>query len=242
MRFHVLVLVTSLTLSASACAQTAPPSGDAAPAAPSVAAPVPAPAPVQSAAGLEAALRNFPPLIVGGNVQAVLNAGTIVPKSCPDAGARVEQKGGPAFEFLGASADNPDLCRMKVGGEPVEAWYGIWVTSWPGAEFAYRALQRVMRSRTGDAVGFDTVAGAGSQWHDLIRHDGIEEIRLLGTTYRAMKIAHYREGYDGNTYRSVSTLWKDVATGLPIYGTYQHIAGAPEIDDPLIPTRIVTVP
>ena len=220
---RALLVLTATMLTTMACAQTGTP-------------------PPQNAAGLEEALRNFPPVITGGNVQAVLNPGTLVPRSCPAAGSRVEQKGGPTFEFLGASPDNPDLCRMKVAGEAVEAWYGIWLTAWPGADTAYRALQRVMNSRTGDAVGFDVVAGPGAQWHDIIRHDGIEEIRLLGQTYRAIKLAHYREGTGGNIYKSVSTIWKDLATGLPIYGTYNHIAGAPEIDDPLIPTAIVPAP
>lgn len=254
------LIATAACAQAQLAAQPAPTPAPAAPApVPAAEAPTPAasaptaPAPTppaqvqapptpQSPAALEAALRNFPPVIVGGNVQAVMNAGTLVPRSCPEAGSRVEQKGGPTFEFLGASPISPDLCRMKVGGETVEAWYGIWLTAWPGADVAYRALQRVINSRTGDAVGFDVVAAPGSQWHDIIRHDGIEDIRLLGRTYRAIKIAHYREGYDGNTYRSVSTLWKDLATGLPLYATYNHIAGAPEIDDPLIPTAIVPAP
>ena len=203
--------------------------------------PVPGTAPTtpQTAAGLEAALRNFPALITGGNVQPVMNAGTLVPKSCPDAGGRVEQKGGPTIEYLGSVPDKPDLCRMKVGGQEAQAWYGIWVTAWPGADVAYRALQRVMNSRTGDVVGFDVSAGQGLQWHDLVRHDGIEEIKLLDKTYRTIKLAHYREGYDGNAYRSVATVWKDLASGMIIYATYNHIAGVPVVDDPLIPTAIV---
>lgn len=222
MRSSLLALAATL-LATAACAQSATP-------------------PPQGTAGLEAALRDFPPVIVGANVQPVMNPGTIIPKSCPDAGARVEQKGGPTFEYQGASPTDPDLCRMKIGGESVEAWYGIWVTTWPGADVAHRAIQRVIASRTGDAVGFDVVAAPGSQWHDIVRHDGIEEIKLLGKTYRAIKLAHYREGDNGNIYRSVSTVWKDIATGMLIYGTYNHIAGAPEIDDPLIPTAIVPAP
>ncbi len=65
----------------------------------------------------------------------------------------------------------------------------------------------------------------------------METIKLLGRSYRAIKLAHYREGFGGNIYRSVSTIWKDLPTGLLIYGTYQHISGAPELDDPLIPTE-----
>ena len=188
--------------------------------------------------GLEQAKRNFPPMIVGVNTRAADGAAPYA-RSCPPPGSKVEQRGGPAFEHLGASPANPALCRMRVGGQPVEAWYGIWLLDWPGADAAYPALTRLIQGRTGDVEAFDVRMGAGLQWHDLIRNEGIEDIRLLGRTYRALKLAHYREGFDGNTYRSVSTVWKDVTSGMLIYGTYQHISGAPEIDDPLIPTAIV---
>ena len=232
------LVCTALMLAAGAGAQT--PLNPTPPAAPP--APPPPGVPSPTAAALEGALRNFPPMILGSNVQPTLANGGMVPPSCPAAGSRVEQKGGPTMEFLGAVADKPDLCRMKVDGQEIEAWYGIWATTWPGADYAYRALQRIQRSRTGDVVGFDTVAEPGVAWHDLIRQEGIEDIKLLGQTYHALKLAHYREGYDGNTYRSVATLWRDLQTGLPIYGTYQHISGAPELDSPLIPTKIVPAP
>lgn len=200
--------------------------------------PTPVSAAASGPAALEAAVANFPPLILFANVRATTPQDP-VPRACPAPGGRIEQKGGPTMEFLGSVPGRPELCRMRVGGEEVEAWYGIWVTGWPGADPARRGLERIMHARTGDVVGFDTVAGPGLQWHDLIRQDGIEDITLLGKTYRALKIAHYREGYGGNNYRSVSTLWKDVDSGLPLYGTYQHISGQPVVDDPLIPTAIV---
>lgn len=190
---------------------------------------------------LDQAVRNYPPLIMGANVHPADGSGPYA-LSCPAAGARVEQKGGPAMEFLGASPASPDLCRMRVGGEAVEAWYGIWVTAWPGAAEAYPAMQRVIRGRTGDIAAFDTVVSPGIEWHDLMRNEGIEDIKLLGKTYRALKLSHYREGFGGNIYRSVSTVWKDIQTGMLIYGTYQHISGRPELDDPLVPTAIVLAP
>lgn len=192
-------------------------------------------------ASLEQAARNYPSLIMGANIYPTDGSGPY-PLSCPAAGSRVEQKGGPALEFLGASPSNPDLCRMRVAGETMEAWYGVWATDWPGAAEAYPAMRRVIQGRTGEVAAFDTHAGPGLQWHDLVRNEGIEDIKLLGATYRALKLSHYREGYGGNTYRSVSTVWKDIPTGLLIYGTYQHISGRPELDDPLIPTAIVPAP
>ncbi len=191
--------------------------------------------------GLDAAARNYPRLILGGNVRAT-NGSPPYARSCPAAGARVEQRGGPAFEYLGASAASPDLCRMRVGPDVIEGWYAIWLTDWPGVEQAIPALRRVIQGRTGTVAGFDVSMAPGYQWHDLIRNEGVEDINLLGTVYHALKISHYREGFGGNTYRSVSTVWKDIPTGMILFATYNHIAGKPELDDPLIPTAIVPVP
>lgn len=146
------------------------------------------------------------------------------------------------MKYQGASPNDPTLCRIKVGNDTIEAWYGIWATAWPGADFAHRALDRILASHTGDVAGFDTQATPDLKWHDLVRLEGIEDIRILGTTYTALKLSHYREGYDGNTYRSLSTVWKDIPTGLLIYGTYQHISGAPELDGTLTPTAITPAP
>ena len=176
-------------------------------------------------------------MILGRNVHAA--DGGQPPRSCPAQGARVEQKGGPAFEYGGADASDPDLCVMKIGDDTVKAWYGIWVTDWPSADKGHAALRQVLRGPTGTVTGFDTVIQPGLQWHDLVRNEGVEDIQLLGRTYHAAKISHYREGFGDNDYRSVSTVWKDIPTGMLVYGTYQHISGAPEIDDPLLPTAIV---
>ncbi len=193
------------------------------------------PAPVPSAE--QAAAANYPPMILGSNVHPT--DGHDVPRSCPPAGARVEQKGGPTFDYGGADPSDPDLCVMTIGGDAVKAWYGIWVTVWPGADDGHVALRQIMHSPSGTVTGFDTVIQPGLQWHDLVRNEGVEDIVLLGKQYHALKISHYREGFGDNHYRSVSTVWKDIPTGMLIYGTYQHIAGQPEIDDPLLPTAII---
>ena len=186
--------------------------------------------------GLQDAIGRYPPLIIGANTDPV--TGPVTLRSCPPPGSVVEQKGGPAFQYLGASPQNPDLCRLRLGPDTVDAWYGIWLTNWPGAAQAYPALTRIMQRGTGAIEAFDVVMAPGYAYHDLIRNEGVETINLLGTHYRALKISHYREGFQGNIYRSVSTIWKDIPSGLLIYGTYQHISGAPELDDPLIPTHI----
>ncbi len=183
------------------------------------------------------AAADYPPMILGGNVHAT--DGHERPASCAAQGARVEQKGGSVFAFGGADPADPDLCILAVDGQTARAWYDIWLTDWPGAGQARPLLRRVINGPSGTVVGFDNLVAPDRHYHDLMRNEGIEDIPLLGHTYHALKISHYREGFDGNGYRSVSTVWKDIPTGMLIYGTYQHIAGAPEIDDPLLPTSIV---
>ena len=186
--------------------------------------------------GLDQARRNYPPLIVGANTRPVDGTGPFA-RACPQ-GGWVDRLGGPRTEYAGSDPADPALCRMWVGGQPVEAWYGIWLTSWPGADLAHAAMDRLIHGRTGDVEAFDVRMATDYSFHDVMRNEGVEDIRLLGRTYRALKISHYREGAEGDIYRSVTTGWKDLATGILIYATYQHISGAPEIGVPLIPTAI----
>ena len=181
---------------------------------------------------------NYPPMVPTTALQPAGGSPGDVPRSCPDAGARLEQVGGPAFEYLGVDPNQPDICRMRVDGQPFAAWFGIWGIGWAGGNAAYPAIRDSMRGPTGAVFGFDTVAKPDAKWHDYVRQEGIEQIYLLGRAYRAMKLSHYREGFDGNGYRSVSTVWKDIDTGIVLYGNYQHIAGAPQLDGQLIPARI----
>ncbi len=188
------------------------------------------PLPVQAAAA------NYPPMILYGTVQAT--DGHEPPRACATAGSKVEARGGPTFVFGGADPSDPELCLMTIDGAPVKAWYNIWLTDWPGAAEGHQALHQVLYGPSGTVTGFDTHIISGRQYHDLLRNEGVEDLYLLGKVYRALKISHYREGFDGNNYRSVSTVWKDIPTGMLIYGTYQHISGSPVIDDPLIPNTI----
>ena len=189
---------------------------------------------------IQAAAANYPPMMLYGTVQAT--DGHEPPRACAPAGSKVEAKGGPTFVFGGADPSDPELCLMTIDGQPVKAWYDIWLTDWPGAAEGHRALHQVLYGPTGTITGFDTHVAPGRQYHDLVRNEGVEDLFVLGKVYRALKISHYREGFDGNNYRSVSTVWKDIPTGMLIYGTYQHISGAPVIDDPLIPNTITPAP
>ena len=189
--------------------------------------------------GLQKAGRNFPPMIPGANIASVYG---VALRSCPAPGGAVEGKGGPIVRYLGASPANADLCRIQIGNDTVESWYGVWQTGWPGADKAYPALTRLVSESTGSLEGFDVLMAPGYHYHDLIRNEGVEALSVLGKAYNALKLAHYREGFDGNIYRSIVTVWKDLGTGLIVYRTYQHIAGAPEVNTPLIPTRIAPAP
>ena len=184
----------------------------------------------------DAAIR-YPPLIMGPGVTPADGTGPF-PRDCTPPGGVVEPRGQPATIYRGADPAQPELCRFTSGGEDAAAWFGIWVTSWPGADQGHDALRRIIHGKTGDVAAFDVVMTSGASFHDLIRNEGVENLVLLNFVYTTLKISHYREGFNGNNYRSVATVWKDFDTGMILYATYQHISGRPELDDPLDPSAI----
>ena len=194
------------------------------------------PAAGQTATGLEMAVRNYPPLIIGANTRVTDGSGPFA-RPCPEGGS-VRQINGTTTAYGGSSPGRPSLCRMQIGGTAVEAWYGIWLTTWPGADEAAIAMEHLIHGRTGDMEAFDVRLSPTFSFYDVMRNDGVESIRLLGRTYQALKLSHYREGAEGNIYRSVTTGWKDLATGMLLYVTYQHISGSPEVGVPLLPAAI----
>lgn len=198
------------------------------------------PACSQTATGLEQAVRNFPPLIIGANTR-VADGTAPFARPCADGGA-VTQIDGVVTSYHGSVPGYPTLCRITIGGTGVEAWYGIWLTEWPGADQAAVAMDRLIHGRTGQTEGFDVRMSPTFSFHDVLRNDGVETIRLADRTFQALKISHYREGAEGNIYRSLTTGWKDMASGMLLYVTYQHIAGVPEIAVPVLPAAIVSPP
>ncbi len=198
------------------------------------------PALSQSVTGLEQAVRNFPPLIIGANTRVTDGTGPFA-RPCSDGGS-VTQIDGVVTSYHGSIAGRPALCRVQIGGTDVEAWYGIWLTTWPGADQAAAAMDRLIHGKTGQTEAFDVRMSPTFSFHDVLRNDGVETIRLIGRTYQALKISHYREGAEGNSYRSVTTGWKDMASGMLLYVTYQHISGSPEIGVPLLPAAIASPP
>lgn len=169
--------------------------------------------------GLDAARSRFPPLIIGPGVRPADSTGPVA-RSCPAAGARVEQRGGPTIDYDGADPGNPDLCRMRFDGQPAEGWFGIWLTGWPGAKDASTAMGRVIRGRIGDVEAFVVRMSPERTYYDILRNEGIEDLRLSDRAYRTVKVSHYREGAPPNTYRSVVTGWKDIDSGMLLYVTY----------------------
>ncbi len=150
------------------------------------------------------------------------------PPPCPPAFGVVARSVGPAAIYLGADPADPELCRMKRGNDVAEFYFGIWNKAWPGAEAARRAFRTIYAGPPGTSVTFDVSAGPGLQWHDTLRNGGMETLRVLGQSFPTMRVIHEREGFDGNSYHSIITQWKDLATGMAIYQNYQHISGHPE--------------
>ena len=192
-------------------------------------------------ADLQGAIVRFPALIIGPRVRPANGTGPFA-RPCPAPGGRVEQRGGPTVLYNGADPADPALCLMRFGGVPAKAWFGIWLTIWPGAEQARTVLDRLLRGRTGDTMGFVVRITPERTYYDVLRNEGMENLRVADRVFRTVKISYYREGAPPNDYRSVVTGWKDIDTGMLVYVTYQHISGAPETGTPLDPTLIVSPP
>ena len=153
------------------------------------------------------------------------------PPPCPRALGIVDRTTQAPLIYLPADPATPEACPIRSRAGTGLFWYGAWKTDWPGADLAVQALRQVWTAAAGTAQAtarFDTVAGPGYAWHEIIRNDGFENLNVAGSVRRTMKVTHEREGFDGNSYHSVITLWKDVDTGMTIYTNYIHLAGAPE--------------
>ena len=149
--------------------------------------------PVDRGTGLPATARRFPQLILELGVDSASLA-----RPCPVAGGRVEQRGGPTESYEGANPSDPALCLMRFGDEPALAWFGIWHTSWPGADQAEGALGRLIQSQAGDTEGFVIRMSANLAYYDILRNEGVEDLPLLGRVCRTVRISQYHEGVPPN--------------------------------------------
>ncbi len=169
----------------------------------------------------------MPPMDTGPGIRPVDGTGPS-PPACPARGTVVQRGVLPPIEYGGLAGADPALCLVRVAGAEFPMFYGIWAEAWPGSAAANGALAHVIRGPTGTTVAFDTRMAPGAQWHDVLRNEGMEMLNVFGQVRATLKIAHYREGFEGNSYRSVTTGWKDMRSGAMIYVTYRHISGRPE--------------
>jgi hypothetical protein len=147
------------------------------------------------------------------------------PRACPVGAGSVERSIGGTLVYAGSVPGIPELCRITNNGEAGEYYMGVWRADWPGAGLAYPALRAVMHGGKGAEARFDTFAGPGLQWHGTIRNEGIETVTVAGRDLRALRLSHEREGFDGNGYHSVITVWKELRTGMYLKVEHRHIAG-----------------
>ena len=138
---------------------------------------------------------------------------------------RVVRSVGGATEYGGTVAGIGELCSLDRPDGRGSFYYGAWRSDWPGAGDAYPALRKVVLGPKGTSATFDTHSIPGMQWHDTLVNEGRDTLMVGGTRYHVLILAHEREGFDGNTYHSVITSWRDVATGLTLKVVEKQIAG-----------------
>ena len=162
------------------------------------------------------------PLMVAPAIAAA--AGT--PPACPADPIRVVRSAGGTVDYLGSVPGIPELCRMRRTSDGESDFYrGMWRSDWPGAGQAYPAIRAAIHGSKGTRTSFVTRSVPGMQWIDSYTNKGVETLIVGGTACKALRIAHEREGIEGNTYHSVITQWKDLATGAILKTAEQQISG-----------------
>jgi hypothetical protein len=138
---------------------------------------------------------------------------------------RVSRSIGQGSEYHGTYPGIPDLCRMVVGGQPGLFYYGAWRSDWPGAGDAYPAIKAVIDAPPGTRAQFVTRSLPGLQWTDSFTNGGHDDVVVNGVVHHTVKIAHERDGIEGNTYHSIITQWRDLETGVTLKVVENQIAG-----------------
>ena len=82
-----------------------------------------------------------------------------------------------------------------------------------------------MHGPVGTRTSFVTRSIPGMQWTDSFVNEGVETVTVDGAARPSLRLAHEREGIEGNTYHSVITQWKDLATGMTLRTDERQIAG-----------------
>ena len=156
---------------------------------------------------------------------AAMPASAQQPAACPPGPMRVVRSAGGVIDYLGTVPGIPDLCRMVRGDGAGDFYFGAWRSDWPGAGLAYPAIRAVVLGAAGARASFVTRSAPGLQWTDVFINQGIEPIEVDGRPYNALKLAHERDGIEGNTYHSVITTWRDVANGVALRVIENQIVG-----------------
>lgn len=163
-------------------------------------------------------------LLLAASAAAAQQPGGL-PAACPTEPTRVARSVGGVVDYLGTVPGIPDLCRMNRPDGPGDFYFGVWRSDWPGAGLAYPAIRATIAGGTGTRVSFVTRSVPGLQWTDSFINGGEEAMEIGGQRYTTLKLAHERDGIEGNTYHSIITGWRDVKTGIVLKVVEQQIAG-----------------
>ena len=167
-------------------------------------------------------------ILAGGAMLLLLPGGAFAadaPAACPAQPLRVVRSAGGASDYVGTAPGIPELCRIRRGDDVGEFYFGVWRADWPGAGQAYPAIRAAVLGPAGAKTTFITRSIPGWQWIDHFVNEGVEQIVVDGKTYQALRLAHERQGIEGNTYHSIITGWRDVATGISLKVVERQIAG-----------------
>ena len=148
-----------------------------------------------------------------------------VPPACPPSPLRVVRSAGGVVDYLGAVPGLSELCRMRRADGEGDFYLGSWRSDWPGAGQAYPAIRAALHGPVGTRTSFVTRSVPGMQWTDSFTNEGVEAVTVNGENRTALRLAHEREGIEGNTYHSVITTWKDLATGAALKTVERQISG-----------------
>lgn len=167
------------------------------------------------------------PLVLLATLAAVPTAiAAEAPAACPTAHLRVIRSAGGMIDYLGTVPGVPELCHeVRTADGAGDFYFGLWRSDWPGAGQAYPALRAALYGPVGTRTTFVTRSWPGLQWNDSFINLGPDTVTVAGVPHRALRIAHERDGIEGNTYHSIITQWRDVATGVTLRTFEDQISG-----------------
>ena len=159
--------------------------------------------------------------VVGTAVPAL----AATPAACPPRPVRVVRSAGGVIDYRGTVPGIPELCHETRADGAGDFYFGAWRSDWPGAGDAFPALLATIRGPKGAQARFVTRSVPGLQWDDSFTNEGVVPLVVAGKTYQTLKLAHERNGIEGNTYHSIITSWRDVATGITLKTVEDQISG-----------------